>query len=107
MGEWGIENGRRADQIIEKPRIYTPMSPRGSQPRSTLSAPLRGRRLEAQLAHGGHQVGFLDRLREVRGKHVPVLRRLDSAVRADGDNGRRRVLVVGTFDIPSGTFTIH
>ena len=83
------------------------VSPSGSQP-CTRSTALCGGRLESQLAHHGDQVGLLNWLRDVRREEVLELGDLDpAAVRADSDYRCRRVLIVGTFDIPRSTFAIN
>ena len=82
------------------------MSPCGSQP-GTLPASLCCGRLETQLAHRCDEVRLLDRFREICCEELLALRHLDSAVCANSNYWCRRVLIVGTFDIPCGPFAIN
>ena len=111
-GELGTIMRRQSDRMRfanrRRNREYIhQVSPSGSQP-CTRSTALCGGRLESQLAHHGDQVGLLDWLRDVRREEVLELGDLDpAAVRADSDYRCRRVLIVGTFDIPRSTFAIN
>ena len=82
------------------------MSPSGSQPGTQPTSLGRGC-LETQLAHRRDQVRLLNRFREVGCEELLALRHLHSAVRADSDYWCRRVLIVGTFYIPSGALAIN
>ena len=99
----------RLNEVCEssKNREYIhQVSPSGSQP-CALSTPLSRGRLETQLAHGRDQISLLNRLGEIGREELLALRDLGSAVRADSNYWCRRVLIVGTFYIPCGAFTIN
>ena len=82
------------------------MSPCGSQP-STQPTSLGRGRLEAQLAHRRDEICLLDGFREVCGEELLALRHLHSAVCTNSNYWCRRVLIVGTFNIPCGALAIN
>ena len=95
-----LDNRRKTMNIYQ-------LSPSGGHPSSTLTTPLCGGRLETQLAHCSDQIGLLDGLCDVGCEELLAFRRLDSAaVRTDSNYRCRRILVLGTFYIPCGAFTV-